>query len=346
MQKYECKNCGAELYWNPTTGALTCDYCGESYSVSDFEDTTVKESVDNDNKVDKEFANSVTTDNQTIYKCDECGAEIVAMNTTMATECPYCGRSITILGTHTNGFRPELIVPYRIEKSTAIERVKEFLKKSPFAPKKFVTYASVDTIKGLYIPYFLHTFKLSDDAMYECENITSERNGDDRVETHEVYHVYLKADTPFNRLPVDGSKVLDDKIISALEPFDFGQVKDYNPAYMSGYYAEQPDETKESTKQRAIDRAQTALSEHYLTLLDKYEQRLSKDRNVRVHYKDAEYAMLPIWRLNVLYNDKMYSYDVNGQTGEVTGKVPISIPKVGILSGIVTLLTFVINLLL
>ena len=347
MQKYECKNCGAELKWNPTTGALTCDYCDESYSVSDFEDTTIGNVDTSDEQViDAKYVNTKLEENQLAYKCGECGAEIIATNTTMSTECAYCGRPITITSKIAGEFRPELIVPYKIEKETAKQNLREYLKKSPFTPKRFVEESSVENVKGLYIPFFLHSFGVKGSMTYECEKITDTRDGNDKIEEHEVYLVDMNIDTYFDRLPIDGVKAIDDKIIAALEPFDFSTVAEYNPAYMSGYYAEQPDETKESTKERAIDRGISAAVSECLTKTTKYQRCLQKHRDVEASYDCAEYAMLPIWRLNVNYRDKIYSFDVNGQTGRVTGLIPISIPKVCAAGGIVSVLFALLNFLL
>ena len=41
-----------------------------------------------------------------------------------------------------------------------------------------------------------------------------------------------------------------------------------------------------------------------------------------------KYLLLPIWVSNFKYNDKVYQFMVNGQTGKVAGKTPLSIPKI------------------
>ena len=41
-----------------------------------------------------------------------------------------------------------------------------------------------------------------------------------------------------------------------------------------------------------------------------------------------KYLMLPVWFSNFKYKDKVYQFMVNGQTGKVAGKTPISVWKV------------------
>ena len=62
------------------------------------------------------------------------------------------------------------------------------------------------------------------------------------------------------------------------------------------------------------------------------DHRADRTRNVRlttsfnnITYK---YLLLPVWISNFKYNDKVYQFMVNGQTGKISGKTPISVPKV------------------
>jgi len=36
-----------------------------------------------------------------------------------------------------------------------------------------------------------------------------------------------------------------------------------------------------------------------------------------------EYALLPVWMVNVKYNNKMHIFAMNGQTGEFIGNIPL-----------------------
>ena len=39
------------------------------------------------------------------------------------------------------------------------------------------------------------------------------------------------------------------------------------------------------------------------------------------------YTMLPVWFMTYKYNGKSYFFGMNGQTGKMVGKLPISVPK-------------------
>ena len=42
---------------------------------------------------------------------------------------------------------------------------------------------------------------------------------------------------------------------------------------------------------------------------------------------------MPVWILNYKHKDKNYTYAMNGHTGKVYGRLPLSFPKLGILFG-------------
>ena len=42
----------------------------------------------------------------------------------------------------------------------------------------------------------------------------------------------------------------------------------------------------------------------------------------------TDYALYPVWHYEYKYNNKLYEFMMNGQTGKVVGKPPVSIGKV------------------
>ena len=44
--------------------------------------------------------------------------------------------------------------------------------------------------------------------------------------------------------------------------------------------------------------------------------------------KNKYYVLLPVWMVNVKYNNRSYIFAMNGQTGEFVGNIPLDILKV------------------
>ena len=114
-KKYNCKICGAELFFNPNTGKMHCEYCGsdfdpEIYNFEDYTDDRILEEANDDNI---ENENNDVTNNLVTYQCPHCGAEVITEKTTVATTCVYCGRAITLTGNVKGSFKPDFVVPFK-----------------------------------------------------------------------------------------------------------------------------------------------------------------------------------------------------------------------------------------
>lgn len=319
MQKYNCKVCGGELYWDADMGALLCEYCDATYKVSDFEDLT-KNSFKN---VD-ELKNGDVTQEMVVYQCSHCGAELVTSNKTMATTCAYCGRAISITEKSVDNFRPKKIIPFSIDKSKAISLYKDYINKSPIAPEEFLKEAVIEKMQGLYVPYWLYSMGAKSKISFEGEKKSTKRVGDYKVTTHNIYNVIVRSEGDFLFVPVDASIKLDDKLMDTLDPYSIEKFVDYNPAYMAGFFAEQFDENKEATVERGKEKIINAIQKLSRAEVNEYSNiKLSDHESV---FKDevVDYGMLPVWLLNIDFKNQKYTYAINGETGKVVGQIPIS----------------------
>ncbi len=55
MQNYNCKTCGAVLYWDTDANCLKCQFCGAVYQPIDFEDQTKTQETVESEEIDKEY---------------------------------------------------------------------------------------------------------------------------------------------------------------------------------------------------------------------------------------------------------------------------------------------------
>ncbi len=67
--------------------------------------------------------------------------------------------------------------------------------------------------------------------------------------------------------------------------------------------------------------------------------------NVKVEGMTSEPVLLPVWIMAYRYKDEVYRFLVNGQTGQATGKAPISWFKVAAAIGIAALILILVLLL-
>lgn len=331
--QYNCKNCGSELYWNAKSGSLKCEYCDFEYQVTDFEDATLTKEEVADESIDADYISEDLDDGMVAYECKKCSGVIVTAKTTMADICPYCGEAVTITSKSVGKFRPKSLIPFSIDKKKAKELYRDYVKKAAYTPKEFKLDNVVEKMQGLYAPFYLHNIDNTSNHLFSGEIVTRCKSGDYMVSTHKVYDLRASIDCKYENLPTDGSVRLDDHMMKCIEPFDYKAIKPYNPAYMSGFLAEQTDEDEKKLDEHAVNRSKEGNKAKAKGLFKKYSAVTDKNSNYTIKKHTKEYSMLPVWLLNVKYGAKNFQFAINGQTGKITGKLPLDFKKLGIVGG-------------
>ena len=267
------------------------------------------------------------------YQCTECGAEIITAKGTVATTCAYCGHAISISSKLVGDFKPDALIPFSIGKANAEKIYDIYCKKSLLAPKEFRKKENLKKMKGLYVPFWLHTFQDNAHAVVNCENHSSRKRGDDKVITKKMYNVTMNVVGKFDKIPTDALTSLDNSLMDAVEPFDYEHLKNFSPAYMAGFYAEEKNESAEDTFKRAHERAVESLKTSIVNNAGSYNLKRITNYDGKTTEYDSSYVMLPVWILSTEYKNKKYTFAINGDTGKITGKLPIDATKLCIILG-------------
>lgn len=342
MKKFECKNCGAELYWDSNANCLKCEYCDAEYQPSDFDEegagadaevtSTAEDKQPKQGEPEKADEYARATDDSdsielVVYKCEHCGAEIVTAKSTIATTCAYCGRAISLTNKLVDNFKPDAVIPFLFDETKAKEAYKKYVHSSCLTPKNFGRESVIKKMKGVYVPFWLHSFEQNTDATIYGENVMSSRRGNDKIIDHHMYHISIDASGTFTNIPTDALKNLDNALMDALEPFDYSKLEKFNPAYMAGFYAEEYNEDEDVTLSRATERAKQTMLSRVEGAAGTYGIRYIKSSSERILDRKSKYAMLPVWLLNVEYKNKDYLFAINGETGKIVGKLPIDVGR-------------------
>ena len=56
--------------------------------------------------------------------CPSCGAELVCDHATIAASCPYCDNPTVIRSRVAGALRPDLVIPFKLEKDAAVAALK------------------------------------------------------------------------------------------------------------------------------------------------------------------------------------------------------------------------------
>lgn len=236
---YKCPQCGGNVKYNSSNQQFMCESCSSSFpeetlnkyknlknSVSGESNYSWKSGISNEEF--KEINN---------YICNSCGAEIIVDSTTVANSCPYCGSTVVLSDQISGIYKPDFIIPFKLDKKIAQNALKRFYRGKWLLPND-LKKACVDEIKSVYVPFWL--FNCGTDAKIVFDAVNKRYWSDSNYNYEEIshYNVYRFGTLDFANIPVDGSSKIDDNYMEGLEPYDFSELIDFNPAYLSGYLAD------------------------------------------------------------------------------------------------------------
>lgn len=345
---YKCLSCHANLHFNPDSQKWSCDYCGSEYTLEELEKTYgTDENLKNEKEVE-------LNPDYNCYNCPNCGAEIIMDDTTTATFCVYCGSTAIIKNKLKGEFNPTKVIPFKKTKEDAINAFKEYKKGKLFMPDEFTNPNNIEKISGVYIPFFIYDCDITSNVNIDATRIKSWSDSSYNYTKTDYYNLLRSSKMHFENIPVDGSSKFPDDIMNSIEPFDYNDLKNFSPSYLSGFLSERFDTSMDELFEIAKKRATSTVEREILSNVKSYNTKIINNRDHKIQKNDSsEYILLPVWMLNVSFDGKMYTFAMNGQTGKFIGNVPIDKKKfwkwwIGLFAGslsITSLLVILFNLL-
>lgn len=310
---YKCPNCGGNMLFDPQKKMLCCESCGSTKNPNEFNESEIKEE------------NNKTEESGVVnYKCPSCGAELVTDEYTSATICAYCGSPNIIEDRLSSNFKPDRIIPFKYDRNYTIEAIRKWCNNGIFSPADLLSKSNLDKVTGIYVPFWLYDIATNTDMSARAENVRVYTRGDTEYTETSSFDIYRNVDAKFNRIPTDASKKMEDNFMDLMEPFDFNELIDFNMSYMSGYMAEKYNYDSNELSSRAINKVQKYAEELTRDTINGYDSVRVVRADVDSDIQNNEYVLLPVWIYNYRYNKQDYTFMMNGQTGKIIGKPPIS----------------------
>lgn len=326
----KCPSCGGSMVFNPDTQSLKCEHCGTVESID--KDYTVQE---RDIALGFEKAEKWNPTEQVSYKCENCGAVVVLSVEDEASICPFCGTTHIAKEGSFDGIRPHTVIPFQFSQEKALEYSKKWAKKRVFAPRKFKKSLVAEKIQGVYEPCF--TFDSQTYSTYvgrvgdrRTRTVGSGKNR--RTETYIVYrHVSGRHDYFFDDVMIATNENFSQKELNGLAPFNTNEACVYEKKYLSGYMAEGYQKNIDQSWNEGKSVMNSAIRSQirnglYCDVVDYL--------NVSTSFENVtfKYMLLPVYTLVYLFKKKKYTVRVNGSTGKIKGKTPVSPLRVVIAS--------------
>lgn len=335
----KCPSCGAKIEFNPVNQMWDCKYCGSKYSLDEMK------KYENASNAKNNTVNSNSFDGMTNYHCKNCGAEIIADDTVTATFCVYCGSTAILKEKIDSGRAPDLIIPFKKTKESASKAFESLTKGKPLMPKKFKEVKNIDKISGVYIPFWAYDITADGSITFDCSDVSTWSDSHYRYTKTSRYETTVQGHFDYDRVLADGSSRFRDDLMDSIEPFNFNELQEYNHAFLSGFLAEKYDIDEEKSFKRANDRSMNTCINLSDREIHHSNSSVSKN-NMNLVKKSTSYIMLPVWMVNIKYNNKIYTFAMNGQTGKMVGNIPIGVKETIIWSLIIFIVTFGIGVLI
>lgn len=325
---YKCPCCGAPIQFDSMSQNMKCQYCNNEFdaeTLKGFDDILQQEAPD---KMDwasqpgNEWMKE-ELDGKCVYLCNSCGGQIIAEENTGSTHCPYCGSPVVIMGQFSGDIKPDVVIPFKLDKEAAKAALKKHLEGKKLLPASFKTDSYIDDIQGVYVPFWLFDTEADASIRYRATRVRSWRSGNYRYTETSYYSVFRAGTLDFEAVPVDGSSRMADELMESIEPYDMSQAVDFATAYLSGYLADRYDITSEQSIDRANQRIKKSTEQVIARTVQGYTTVIPESSGVQFKNGKIRYALLPVWMLSTKWNDQIYTFAMNGQTGKFVGDLPM-----------------------
>ncbi len=338
-QKYTCPTCGAEAQWNPAKSALICPYCNTvspaelSAGGGGIQENDLATALRNVGDDDRGWAAEKTS-----VKCQSCQAISVFDPTRVAQRCDFCGASALVPYEQTKApIRPESLLEFTVAETAVRETIREWYGSRWWAPNALKSRALTDTVHGVYLPYWTFDAQVHADwtaeagyHYYETESYTDAQGKRQTRQVQRTRWVPASGSLEhfFDDELVPASKGVQPELLRKIEPFPTTtDLKPYDPGFLSGWVVEQ----------YQIDLI--AAAQHSREIMDAKTERLcsaevpgdtQRNLDVQADYsaQTFKHILVPIWLLTYTYGSTSYQVIVNGYTGAIAGKHPLSWTKI------------------
>lgn len=329
---FECSNCGGNLEFRPGAGSLECPFCGTRNDLPTDATPEIYEELDYRTAV-RNLETSSTTVQVRLLQCSGCGAGVTLQPTESTSECPYCGTHVVSESDPRSVLQPQYILPFALEVSDGAKRFRKWISTRRFAPKALKQYTRVsEPLSGIYYPFWTYdsdtTSKYSGmRGVYYRETVrTTNSEGKTVTRTVTKTRWYPAAGTVsrvFDDVLVPASESLEPELVAKAKDFPLGQLVDYDSRYLSGFRGETYSVDLEEGFAEAKSIMDRQIRADVRADIGGNAQRIT---SLHTRHRDVtfKYIVMPFYALKYKFREKYFPVIINGVTGTVAGKRPVS----------------------
>lgn len=347
---YKCPNCGGGMIFNPQKQNYSCEYCLSEFTQEELD--RLSPASEEETAGNSDFCGEVSEDTAEdqkealIYTCPSCGAEIATDDTTAATFCYYCHNPVILSGRLSKDQMPSFVVPFKITQEEAKNRFISWIGRKKYVPSDFFSKKQIEKLSGIYFPYWTYDCTMEGSLNGTARDIRVWRTGDLEYTETKVFSIRRTGEIKLRDISRNALKKSQGKMMEGILPFNMEEAKDFHMGFLSGFQAEIKDMEKE-TFMTEVENEVAGYTKNLLSNTVTSHGSFTTDNfHADVQKGLWRYVLLPVWVLTYRKNQDTYYFAMNGQTGEVCGKLPLDTKKLGITcAGIFAVVTALVTLI-
>ncbi len=317
---YKCSNCGGELRYDIASSMLVCGYCGSKSSMLAYERSC---------KQAKQDAAWERSEELWVFRCPQCGGELMTNDSSISGYCAYCGASAMLERRGETRKMPARIVPFSVTKDACKETFNEYVQKMPYVPAEYKEQHDKVEFRGIYVPFHRYNVDLEGEKQYKGKTDHIE-NPKKRKHVVNVYKVTAEVEGSVSGIEHDASQIFSDEASEAIVVGE-GTSQPFHPAYLSGFYADMEDVPAEAYDDYAMD---------YVKSMIDYEIEKRANRNLggghhlkekksKLHYEisHSDDILRPVWFMARKTKDRVAYAVVNGTGKQISADLPVDTKK-------------------
>jgi hypothetical protein len=274
-----------------------------------------------------------------IQHCTGCGARVVFAGAALSAMCSYCDSPMVDEPRALPSF--DGVVPFRVPQRGAIEQLRTYLDTRRWAPAALrEVRVHARGLRGVLVPFWVYEGVVRSEYRakiglhwYRTEKYEDAQGKQQTREVRETEWFPLRgsAARQVEDHVVSASVGLPEREALALAPFDLGWSSSYDARLLSGFEAELPTIAEAEAQRTAIDELREAEAARILRELLPGDINRVDAIDSRIEVASRRLVLLPVWVATYRQGDVVLRLLVNGQTGKVVGRVPVSKAKVAVL---------------
>lgn len=305
MLQYMCPNCNGQLTYRSDKEALVCDSCQSAVNPASLRQP------------------------RSFPTCVSCGSQLEVADNIYSAFCDACQASFINDKAFLKGANPDYIAPFEIDEKDAERKFNEWLSTRRWVPNQVRKEVHITARNRYLMPFYIYGFHNEGKQTWDCVKTRKVGSGKNSSTVKDHYDVVVEGKAIFSEYPVDAMIELKDEIVDFIAPFDNEKCTEFLKPLFSGVNAKKQDYTVDEMQPRAVEAIKRYTADYMSSrIVGGYSSKTLKQDNMNYELMGTALVYYPVYMLTITYNDKEYSFYMNGQTGKVCGEIPISKVKV------------------